>query len=56
MSDFGELRSRESIEWNVKIAPDRPIGLSFGADHEYQSMNQDDANDFTYRGLVTYDF
>ncbi len=54
--DFGELRSRETLDWNIKIADGSGLGLSFGVQHEYQSHSDDDPNDLTYRGLVTYDF
>ncbi len=54
--DFGELRTRETLDWNIKIAEGSGLGLSFGVRHEYQSQSDDEPNELTYRGLVTYDF
>jgi hypothetical protein len=56
LSDLGEFRTRSTADWVIDLSEGPGLGLAIGAIHEYVSDTDQKNNDFTYRGLVTYDF
>lgn len=58
LSDLPENRVVSNIEWTVDIDHADGLKLKLGAEHEYESSTEGDAdhNDLTYYGALTYDF
>jgi putative salt-induced outer membrane protein YdiY len=55
-SEFGEFRTRSTLDWILAISPSYGLSLKLSINNEYESIAEDEKNDFRYVGSLMYDF